>query len=204
MDHAQPWSNAGGRHHLKLANGEADIEIHNEAGKVDLNNASPPVLAALIEFAGAGEQDSAAIAQNIVAWHTPVPPDQQNSVAGPYRSEGRSYAPPGSAFESIDELSLVLGVTPALFRALAPHVTVFQGSDPVLSLADPLVRRAAAAAGEVDNGPASSDPGANDVVDLRVTAHAGGAVFVREGVVQLEPGDDGAPFRILAWSHPSL
>ena len=82
-------------------------------------------------------------------------------------------------------------------------MTVFASGDPVLSLADPVVRRAAAAAGEAE-GSSTTDPAANDVVDLRVTAHAGGTRFVREGIVQLEPGDDGRAFRVLAWSHPSL
>ncbi len=208
MDRAQTeWPSSGGHHRLSVAGGSADIEIRNEAGKVDLNNASPTVLASLIQVAGTGAggaQDAAEIAQNILAWHTPVPPDQQAGLAKPYRSAGRPYAPPGAAFESVDELALVIGVTPALFRALAPHVTVFQGSDPVLSLADPVVRRAAAAAGEVENGNTATDPGANDVVDIRVVAHAAGTSFVREGIVQLEPGEGGAAFRVLAWSHPSL
>ena len=204
MDRTQTdWPLTGGTHHLVLANGEAEIVVRNEAGKVDLNNASPPVLASLIAESGTAAEDAAAIAQSILAWHTPVPPDQKASVAAPYRAAGLSYTPPGAPFESVDELALVIGVTPNLFNRLLPHVTVFQGSDPVLALADPVVRRAAAAAGEVDTG-VTTDPGANDVVDLRVTAHAGGTSFVREAVLQLEPGEEGAAFRILAWSHPSL
>jgi general secretion pathway protein K len=195
------WSLAGGSHHLVVPGGTADIVVHNEAGKVDLNNASPAVLASLIEAAGASSEDAAAIGQNILAWHTPVSPAQKNQAAAPYLAAGRSYAPPGAAFEDVDELALVLGVTPALFQRLSPHVTVFSGSDPVLSLADPVVRRAAAAAGEVDTG-APTDPGSNNVVDLTVTAHAGGATFVREGVVQLEPNENGDAFRILAWRRP--
>ena len=195
------WSNAGGAHHLVLANGSADVVVHNEAGKVDLNNASPQVLSSLIQIEGGGQGDAAALAQSIAAWHTPVPPDQRGQVTGPYR--GRPYAPPGAPFESVDELALVVGVTPSLFERLAPHLTVFQGGDPVLQLADPIVRQAAAAAGEVDTG-AATDPASNDVVDIRVTAHAGGTAFVREGTVQLEPGEAGLAFRILAWSHPSL
>ena len=196
------WPNSGGSHHLVLANGTADVVIHNEAGKVDLNNASAQVLTALIQIEGGGAADAASLAQSIAAWHTPVPPDQRSQIAAPYRGT-RPYAPPGAPFETVDELALVIGMTPSLFERLAPHLTVFAGGDPVLQLADPVVRHAAAAAGEVDTG-AATDPGANDVVDIKVTAHAGGTAFVREGTVQLEPAEGGAPFRILAWSHPSL
>ena len=203
MDRTQGgWSLTGGTHHLRLANGTADVTVGNEAGKVDLNNGSPSMLAALIQIAGAGTQDAASIAQNILAWHTPVAPDQRNAIAAPYTAAGRSYTPPSAPFESVDELALVLGVTPELFAHLRPHVTVFQGSDPVIAIADPVVRQAAATAGEVDTG-VPTDPGANDVVDLRVAAHAGGTTFVREAIVQLEPGDGGTPFRVLTWSHPS-
>ena len=204
MDRTQTdWPMTGGTHHLRLANGDADIVVRNEAGKVDLNNASPAVLTSLIQLAGAGTQDAAAIAQSVQAWHTPVPTDQRAAVNAPYTAAGRPYVPPGSAFESVDELSLVIGVTPALFDRRGPPGPGLQGSAPGRARADAGGRRAAAAAGEVDTGVAT-DPGANDVVDLRVTAHAGGTSFVREAVIQLEPAESGAAYRVLAWSHPSL
>ena len=201
MDRAGAWPLAGGTRRLTLPNATADLTWTNEAGKVDLNNASQQIIAALIQTAGDSAEDAAALSDAILAWHTPVPPDQKAQSIGPYRAAGLTYAPMGAPFESVDELALVLGVTPALYERLRPHVTVFQGGDPVLTLADPFVRRAATLAGEVETGAAQGDPGANDVVDLRATAHAAGATFTRTAIIQLEPGEGGAAYRVLAWSQ---
>ncbi len=192
---------SGGVLRLRTPHGQATVTVTSEAGLVDLNNASPPLLAALIQAVGEGEEAATTIAQSILAWHTSIPPEQQAAIVAPYQAAHLGYGPPGSAFESVDELALVVGVTPALFARLAPHLTVFQGGDPVLSLADPVVRQAAAAIGE--NEAAATDPAANDVVRLHVVERAGGGIFVRDGVVQLEPGEAGTPYRVLTWTHPA-
>ena len=202
MDRTGGWPLASGTRHLTLTGATADSTWTNEAGKVDLNNASQQVIASLIQTVGTDAENAASISDAILAWHTPVPPNQRNQLVGPYRAAGLTYAPSGNAFESVDELALVLGVTPSLYDRLLPHITVFQGGDPVLSMADPVVRRAAALAGEVETASSTpTDPGANDVVDIRATAHAAGATFTRTGIVQLEPGDGGTAYRVLAWSQ---
>lgn len=202
MDRNNGWSLAGGTHRLRLAGGgEAVVTVTNEAGKIDLNSASPVLLAGLVQAVGGSSDEGQLVAQAVVAWHTPLPPGQEGQVAAPYRRAGRPYTPPGAPFESVDELALVDGMTPALMRELAPHVTVFQNGDPVLALADPVVRRAAAAAAQTDTSTATGDLGSDDTVTLRVEARVAGAVFTRIGTVQLEPGASGAAYRVLAWTE---
>ena len=189
---------------LATPHGHADIRFRSEAGKVDLDNSSPPIVAALIEAVGANETEANAVAENIVAWHTAIPAAQLPALYAPYRAAGLRYGPSGAEFRSVDELRLVLGMTPSLFTALAPHLTVYGTGDPDLAIADPVVRQAAAAIGETaaatNSGAAGSDPG--DVFSIRVDARVAGSRFVRDGVVQLEPGDDGAPWRVLTWTNP--
>ena len=198
------WSLAGGHHELTVAGGRAAVSVTNEAGKVDINNASQTLLASLLEGFGESADGASALAQSIAAWRTPMGPSQAATVLAPYRRAGLPYGPPGEAFQSVDELALVQGMTPALLDRLRPHVTVFGLGDPVLALADPVVRRAAAASGEVETGAgAPADLDSDDVVSLVVTIHADGAVFTRRGIVQLEPGVAPAPYRVLTWAQAS-
>lgn len=204
MARAGGWSLAGGHHELPVPGGRASVTVANEAGKVDINNAAPTLLAGLLESLGDSSETAATLAQSIVGWRTPMGPAQTGPALAPYRRAGLAYGPPGEPFESVEELALVQGMTPALLDRLRPHVTVFGLGDPVLALADPVVRRAAAGAGEVEAGPgAPSDLDGDDVVSLTVTIHADGAVFTRRGIVQLEPGVAPAPYRVLTWAQGS-
>ena len=204
MDRNGAWSMAGGHHALAVMGGHADVQVTNEAGKIDINNAAPLLLASLLEGSGQSSEAAATLAQSIVAWRTPMGQGQAAPVLAPYRRAGLAYGPPGEAFQSVDELALVQGMTPALLDRVRPHVTVYGLGDPVLALADPAVRRAAAAAGEIETGAgAPTDLDGDDVVALTVTVHADGAVFTRRGTVQLEPGVAPAPYRVLTWAQGS-
>ena len=195
------WSLAGGRHELPVAGGQAVVTVSNEAGKVDLNNASAGLLAALFAAGGEGGESASTLAEAIVTWRSPVGLPQQAAVAAPYRRAGRAYGPPGEPFQSVGELLLVDGMTQTLFDRLRPYVTVFGLGDPVLALADPLVRRAAAANGSIETVPTAADLDGDTVVALRVDVDAEGARFTRRGIVQLEPGVAPAPWRVLPWEE---
>ena len=87
-----------------------------------------------------------------------------------YRAAGLPYGPPGTPFQSVDELADVLGMTPALFARLAPHLTVFTDGDPDLSTRDPVVSSALRdISGAVDDTSNIQDTG--DAV-LRIAATA--------------------------------
>jgi len=55
----------------------------------------------------------------------------EGAASGEYAADGRDYHPRGGPFQSVDELKLVLGMTPALYERLAPAVTVFSGRSKV-------------------------------------------------------------------------
>ena len=59
------------------------------------------------------------LADRIVAWRT-APAEGQDQEASNYRTAGLKYAPRGAPFPHVDELSLVLGVTPDLSGAHRP------------------------------------------------------------------------------------
>jgi general secretion pathway protein K len=178
------------------------VRVENDAGKVNPNTASTDLMEALLLGVGVGPQDAASLAAAIADWRESTPqPRPLGAKAPQYRAAGKTYGPPEEPFESIGELSNVLGMTPQILARLAPHLTIDYDGEPVLSLADPVV---AAAIQEVIGGqPASAnhtDAGSGRVLTITTTAGApGGAQFQRNAVMQTRT-DGGAPgYRILSW-----
>ncbi|GLQ99465.1 general secretion pathway protein GspK [Dyella mobilis] len=104
------------------------VSAVSENGKVDLNAASPDVLTNLFRNAGVDAQHAAAIAQAVVDWRSfPMTPQQVAQRAAVYTAAGRDYGPRNAPFASVEELQMVLGVTPAIYQAVAPYVTIWSG-----------------------------------------------------------------------------
>jgi general secretion pathway protein K len=104
------------------------VSVISESGKVDLNAAQPDMLANLFRNTGADPQHAAAIAQAIVDWRSfPMTQQQAAQRAAVYTAAGRDYGPRNGPFASIEELQMVLGMTPALYEAVAPYVTIWSG-----------------------------------------------------------------------------
>ena len=141
------------------------------------------------------------LAANIVQWRFPTAEDPADGPkAQRYRAAGRDYAPPNANFQSVGELRLVLGMSPALVARLAPHLTLYTDSDPDARRADPVVARALALAGLPPPTGALPPPRVVTVVAEGVAA--GGGRFTRRAVVSLGPDRAGRNFRIVTWDAP--
>jgi general secretion pathway protein K len=102
-----------------LDDATAGIAIEDESGKVDLNNATPQLLAATLTGFGLSG-DTAAVVNGILAFRGPA--DKMASAAD--ESAFSKSSAKGAPFETALELDQVEGMTPELFRALLPFVTV--------------------------------------------------------------------------------
>jgi len=100
----------------------------SEAARVDLNKASKEMLASLFEVLGAEEKVAGEVADRIVGWRTPPKPGAANDEEALYLASGLAYSPRGAPFAHVNELSLVLGVSPAMVERVLPYVTVFSKS----------------------------------------------------------------------------
>ena len=125
-DPAQRWAPDGRNYSLPFDGAQLDVSVRDETGKVDLNTASPELLASLLRTQGEPEESARRIAGAIVDWQ-----DEDNLVQVAGGAEDPNYAAAGLAwgakdapFETVAELEQVLGMRPALFRSLAPYVTV--------------------------------------------------------------------------------
>ena len=198
------WAADGLLREVALPGGAtALLRIESEQGKVNPNLAGAPLLSALMQQLGAVPRAANGLAAAILDWRTPGLRPRPNGAKEPqYRAAGRDYAPPGRPFESLDELGLVLGMTPALLARLTPFLSVWQGGEPDPRLAAPAVLQAMRAAGGAEEELAA-DPDAAPAVGITATVVLpGGVRFTRWAVVRLGPGGRNRPWQVLAWGAP--
>ena len=124
-DAQKQWPPNGDPREWAFGGGRMRIEVTNASGLVNLNNAGPDLLKALLAGAGvdAGERDR--LAEAIQDWRDPDDQPMPHGAEGPeYRAAGQ-LGPKNANFESVEELGQVLGVTRELQERLASATTVF-------------------------------------------------------------------------------
>jgi general secretion pathway protein K len=147
---------------IDLSTGTVRARFSDEGGRIDIGKAPSAVLAALLRFAGAPEQQAQAEAQEIVRWRrnaiqaaaaasqAAATTGQPGATAGqPGATAGQPGAtaadPPddpagkpekGQPFADVREVLQVPGMTPQWLAAITPLTTVF-GSDTVNPLTAP-------------------------------------------------------------------
>jgi general secretion pathway protein K len=141
------WKLDGTPHRLKLAEGELVIRLFDENAKINPNHASDVLLAALFEAAGIERMRARRLGAAVADW---VGPDMMPRPFGAkleqYRQAGLSYGPPNAPIESLDELQLVLGMSPEIYAAVRPYLTIYTVGEPMTENASPVVQRAIALA----------------------------------------------------------
>jgi general secretion pathway protein K len=127
-DLSQRWRGDGRPYTFTFSGATVTVKITDEDGKVDLNAATPKVLAGLLQAAGLTRSEAQDLAAAIADWrdsdHLARP---GGAEAERYREAGRDYGPRNGPFASIEELQLVLGMNAALYAKLAPLVTIWSG-----------------------------------------------------------------------------
>jgi general secretion pathway protein K len=120
-----------GSFHFRLDNADVLVSFTSEAARIDLNFAPKEMLANLFAGLGADQQAAKDYADRIVGWRTRPKANAANDEEALYAAAGLAYSPRQSFFTHVNELSLVLGLTPVLIDRALPFVTVFSGSSNV-------------------------------------------------------------------------
>lgn len=125
------WLADGREYRWDYAGAQVAIRIVDEQGKVDLNMADADLLASLLRVLGSDPREAARVAAAILDWRDA---DALTQPAGgaedpDYAAAGRAYGAADAPLESVAEVEQVLGMTPALYARLAPHVTVYSGRE---------------------------------------------------------------------------
>jgi general secretion pathway protein K len=117
-----------GAFHVRLMGTDLAVSFITEAARVDLNEAPKELLSGLLTVLGASDDDAKQAADRIIGWRTKASDGDGSKEAALYQSAGRTYSPRQAPFAHVNELALVLGLTPALVERALPYVTVFSGS----------------------------------------------------------------------------
>jgi len=198
------------------------IELRDESGKIDLNTGSDALIRGLLLSAGLADEEAAKLLDAILDWRDADTLKRLNGAEeAEYRAAGLAHKPANAPFQAIEELQLVLGMRPHIYRRVAPLVTVFSRQPGVNSqvasrevlLAIPGVtsqivdeyvaqRDQALAAGlpvPVMREAAAFSGGLTMAATIRSEARLDdGTVFVREAVALLRPTPRKA-VTFLAW-----
>ncbi|HEY2034728.1 MAG TPA: hypothetical protein VGH02_13675 [Rhizomicrobium sp.] len=171
------------------------ITVQDENGKIDINTASPDLLAALLASAGVRETTAGALADAIVS------------------QRPQNAAPNIVAFHAVEDLRTIPGMTPDLLARVKPLLTVFShNADVDQSVAPPAVLRAlpGMTEPEIDNllakrneayrqkTAAATNVGAGRAFEIVVWVSISNVRLARRAVVEFT-GDKDNPFWFVAW-----
>ncbi len=229
---SEAWRTEGTVYAWAFGGGAVRIAIQDEAGKIDLNGAADELLRGLflaVEWtAPDGETrglDAAAADALTDAVRDFADGDDLRRLNGAedddYAAADLPWGAKDASFAAVEELQQVLGMTPPLYRALAPALTVHTGSKGIDATSAPRAVLLALPGGEAEAvdehlaaraaAPQGAGPAFLGAEGLSArsrgrvyTIHAegrspGGAVFARQAVVRL--GGSARGFRIEAWKQ---
>jgi general secretion pathway protein K len=122
------WIADGRAYPFAFDDSKISISVISENGKVDINAATSDILANLFIAAGVDQKNAGDLAQSVIDWRSfAMSPAQVAERKAPYAAAGRDYGPRNGPFASLDELQMVLGITPPLYDAIAPYITIWSG-----------------------------------------------------------------------------
>ena len=196
------WPANGRPHELRAGDAVVVVRVTDQARLVNPNTAPVTAMQLLLRSAGVDGNKAGVLARAIVDWRSPGPQSLSGGLKlAQYQAAGLPYGPPNRPFDSLNELGLVAGMTPALLARIKPVMSLYQEGD-MPGLFEP------AAAGD----PADSADGwqlgasgrAMTVMINAAAAGAKGGRFSRQAIVRLlaEPSLSQSPYQILTWSNP--
>ncbi len=129
---------------VRFAGTSGAVQVQDESGKVDLNQAPEAALLKYLLAQAVDFETAQGLADKIMDWREPGIGRRLNGAKiDDYQHAGYAYGPRGGRMESVDELRLLMGMTPTLFDRLAPGLTVVsQTAWPDQAVAPPAVLRA--------------------------------------------------------------
>ncbi len=158
----EAWLTDGTVYAWRIGGSEVRVRVTDELGRIDINAASPELLAALFEAAGAEPEEATALAEAVVEFRDRGVEDDA------LPSTGRVFGGTVTAFALTDGLAQVPGMPPELQNRIAEAITVYTGqARPRRGVTSPLVL--AATEGSVLDEPVD-EPAEAPAGETRLTA----------------------------------
>lgn len=101
------------------------LSIQDQGGLIDINRAGPGLLRMLFRANGVEADTADKLVDRIIDWRSPPGTRHLNGASSAdYGDSEPSSRPRNAPFQSLDELRLVLGMTPEIYERVAPALTV--------------------------------------------------------------------------------
>ena len=203
---ADHWPADGLARRVATPQAQVAVTILDESRKISLNMAPPPLLRGLLQVLGVNQDLAAVLSDQIVDWRSRSPRVSKLGAKEPqYRAAGRDWGPPNRPFRTVDELGLVMSMTPEILGRMRPYLSPFSYSEPKPEVAQPVIR---AALEEAAKGGGARTLGFDLEPMLTITASAvsaGGGRFTRRAVIWLNSTAPAVPnrppFYVLDWDR---
>src|SRR5580693_4520294 len=199
----QRWPVDGTPRQVAVGGIQVILRVEDEASWINPSTASPALIEALLRLIGSDPETARRIATAISEWvGSAAAPRPQEALLADYRAAGLDYGPPGAPFETLGELSRVLGMTPAVLLAIRPHLTLFGPQEPNPATTDPVVAAALALSSPTGQQAVQPNQPPPDALTVRITAFASGpgnARVTRTAVVRTAATVPQG-YSVLAWA----
>ncbi len=135
------WRADGSLYQVDFGTTKIRVRLLSESGKIDINKAGVPLLQALFAATEADEELQGKLVGAILDWRDA---DDLLNLNGAekkaYNDAGLKYGPRNKAFQTLEELQMVLGMDEKIYNSIEPIITVYSGKPQVnIKLATPKV-----------------------------------------------------------------
>ena len=197
----------GSLFNVRVGDDDVTIAIRDASGFVDLNAAKPELLDAALEACGVGETARRDLVDAILDWRDRDDLRRLHGVEDDdYVVAGVAWTSRDGAFEAVDELKYLPGMSQALYDRLSPFVTVHSGRGGLnMEYAPPALITALTGeevpAADTDDGDSAGGP-RNGTFHIYASASGSAAtVAAIEAVVRISRASK-TPFTIVDWREP--
>jgi len=122
----EAWRRDGSSREWTFDGISVTVELRDESGKIDINTGSDALLRGLLLSTGLNDDEAAKLLDAILDWRDADSLKRLNGAEeADYRAAGLTYKPANAPFQAIEEIQLVLGMRPHIYRRIAPLITVF-------------------------------------------------------------------------------
>jgi len=198
----------GSLFNVRIGEEDVTIAIRDATGFIDLNAAKPELLDAALKACGVGETARRDLVDAILDWRDRDDLRRLHGIEDDdYLAAGVAWTSRDGAFEAVDELKYLPGMSQALYDRLSPFVTVYSGRGGLnMEYAPPELITALTGeevpAAEPDNDDGNASGPRNGTFHIYSSASGSGAtVAAIEAVVRISRASK-TPFTVVDWREP--
>ncbi|QTA80617.1 Type II secretion system protein, protein K [Desulfonema limicola] len=115
---------------VDFGEGAFQVKISNESGKININRADRNLMILLLNKFELDDKDKNTIIDSILDWRDKDDLHRLNGAENAYyQSLAQPYNAKNNDFDSIEELLLVKGISPEIFKGMRSMVTVYPKTD---------------------------------------------------------------------------